>query len=110
MHKSIEDIKKELNQLSESLESIALEDNQITEDEQAILDLVLRGITTLESQHLEILQTDLDDEEYKEIVLDFLRDLLYNAMNKAKEDGVVTPDEEKLLNKLESFIEKGEIF
>ncbi|MFW9992058.1 MAG: hypothetical protein ACFFD4_08340 [Candidatus Odinarchaeota archaeon] len=107
MYRNKDHIDQELQRCIRELREIALEDEEITPEEKALLDKIEEDFTQLEKQLFQVLESNLDDEEFQELLLDFLNHIADNAFKVAYEDGIISPDEQKLLDKIKDFINKG---
>ncbi len=110
MYRNRREISKILEEVCVSLKEVALEDNEITSEEQAILDIVNTGIANLEEQIFQMLESELDETEFVDLVTEVFNDIIKNVVNEAKLDGIITSDEQKLIDKLRSFVKEGGFF
>ncbi|RMG30585.1 MAG: hypothetical protein D6732_16080 [Methanobacteriota archaeon] len=110
MYRDRAEISTILNSVCIALKEVAMEDNEITQEEQAILDIVNTGISNLEDQILQMLESELDENEFVDLVTEVFNDIIKNVVNEAKLDGIITTDEQKLIDKLRSFVKEGGIF
>ena len=95
-------IKKSIYDLFE----VALFDGKITEDEQAILDQITLDFEKLEKRLVEMLKSDLGEEEFQSVINNFLTDTVAHATAIANEYDFITEDEEFLINRIQDFIEE----
>ncbi len=107
MYRTREKIDKSIKILLEDLNNIALEDEIISDDEKAILDKINYELHNLQTQIMQILESDLDDDEFHDILKDTLHDIIVNVKIVADADGKITEDENKLLKRLQEFISGG---
>lgn len=103
MHRGLDDIKSLLSDLMSKLEEKALEDNIISPDERALLDCIRNDIENLDEQLSEMLGSSLDDQEFKDLATQVLKDMLENALEVAKSDGTITREERGLIDIIERF-------
>lgn len=110
MYRDRDMVIKFLQEVCISLEEIALEDNQITDEEQAILDIVKTGTRNLEEQVIQMLESELEDNEFIDLVTEVFNDIIKNVVYEAKLDGVITSDEQRLIDRLRSYMKEGGFF
>ncbi len=103
MYRTAEEINEAITQCLIELREIALEDQIITQDERAILDKIEEDFKNLQNQVIQVLESDLPEDEFQDIILDFLDDTVENVVNIAMEDGTITKDEQNLINRLKEF-------
>ncbi len=104
MYRDREEVFIHIKKLCDNLQAIALEDDQITDDEQAILDIVNNAIQNLEEQTIQIFESELDNDEFSDLLMEIFNDIVKNVVNTAKLDGVITSDEQKLIDRIRQFI------
>jgi hypothetical protein len=102
-------IEQELQRCFRELREIALEDKEITSEEEAILNKIETDFTHLEEQLIQVLESNLDEEEFQELIREFLGSITENAYKIAYKDGIITLDEQKLLAKIKDFTSRGGI-
>lgn len=108
MYRSKESINTEINTLLKDLYTIAREDNIISLDEKFILDEINQGLKNLQIQVFQILESNLSDEEFNDILIDLLHDIIDNVVKTAEADGVITGDEKKLVDRIYGFVQSNE--
>lgn len=106
MYRSPEHIQEEISKLSKKLRKIAEADNQITNEEQVLLDLIDSKLKNMQEQLIQILASELDDEEFSDILNDILDDILHNVEKTALVDGIITEDEKHIIDAIHSFVER----
>lgn len=104
MYRTTEEINAAIKKCIYDLFEVALFDGEISPDEQAILDQVKIDFEKLEDQLVSMLKSDLDESEFQIIMNDFLKNSAQNALNIAKEDDLVTLDEQFLINSIQDFV------
>lgn len=110
MHRDKEEIKGRLDGLFKDLMEIALEDSVLSGDEQEILSSIRQDLDSLNKQLMQILEDDLDEEEFHDICTQILEDIIINAQTVAEKDKIVTYEEKKLLDRLSEFVASEELF
>jgi len=105
MYHSLDNIQQAINTCLAELKEIALEDHVITDDEQAILTKISEDFTHLEKQVIQVLESDLSEDDFQDLILDFLSDIVTNATKVAMADHKITEDEQKLLDRIQKFVE-----
>jgi hypothetical protein len=95
-------IKKSIYDLFE----VALFDGVISPDEQAILDQIKLDFEKLEDQLVDMLKSDLSDEEFQSVISNFLKEAIDRVTAIANEDDIITDDEKFLINRIQDFIEE----
>lgn len=106
MYRSADEINHAIKKCIYDLFEVALFDGRITEDEQAILDQVKMDFEKLEKTLVDMLKSDLGEEEFQNVMVDFLKDAVEHAGNIAKEDDLITEDEKFLISTIQQFIEE----
>lgn len=109
MYRTAEEIKIRLIRVTERLRQIAMEDEIITPDEQTILDIVKTGVKNLEIQVIQVLESDLGEEEFQDLVIEVFNDIIKNVVTAANLDGIITSDEQKLIDQLREIVNTGGI-
>jgi len=107
MYRDESEIRRQLSLFFESVVAVAKEDEVITSDEKKILDTIEAGIHELEDQLINVLKSELHDEEFNDLQTQILQDIVYNATKVAEEDDVITPEESALIEKLKEFAKDG---
>jgi hypothetical protein len=107
VHRDKDEIEKEISNLIQELRAVALEDSRITMEEQALMDKIEEDAQQMQNQIIQVLESDLDDNEFADLVKDFLQDIISNAIKFAKKDWVISEDEMRLIGKLLEFTDKG---
>lgn len=107
MFRNEEEVKKKFNEFLESLIDTAMEDQKISSDEQVLIDCIKEDIEDLEEQIMQILSDDLDDTEFRDLMTQFMGDIIDHATKVANEDEEITEEESKLLNHLKEFAKVG---
>ena len=100
MKRDRNEIDNTLNVWLNKLKAVSRTDNVISEDEQALIDIIQEDFILLRSQLNDAVDTDLSDEEFDSIATDFLNDLVYKLIKSAKSDMVINNDELNLINAL----------
>ena len=106
MIRSKEEIEKAIQNLMEELIDTAKADNVISDDELAIINKIQDDLMNMQRQIFQVLESDLDDLEFRNLVSDFLEDTIKNAKSVAYDDNILTTDELFLLDKLEEIVHK----
>jgi hypothetical protein len=107
LYRTKEEIDQQISNLIDKLRKTAMEDLQITFEEQAIMDKIEEDLQNLQSQIIQVLESELDDEEFDDLVNDFLNDIIHNIIDVAKLDGTISDDELRLINAVQDFVHKG---
>ncbi|OLS28920.1 MAG: hypothetical protein HeimC2_03580 [Candidatus Heimdallarchaeota archaeon LC_2] len=100
MKRDRNEIDNTLNVWLNKLKAVSRTDNVISEDEQALIDIIQEDFILLRSQLNDAVDTDLSDEEFDSVATDFLNDLVYKLIKSAKSDMVINNDELNLINAL----------
>ncbi|MCE7733670.1 MAG: hypothetical protein GPJ54_02250 [Candidatus Heimdallarchaeota archaeon] len=106
MYRTADEINHAIKKCIYDLFEVALFDGRITEDEQAILDQVKLDFENLEKTLVDILKSDLGEEEFQRVMVNFLKDAVEHASNVAREDDLMTEDEKFLISIIQQFIEE----
>ncbi|MDH5402643.1 MAG: hypothetical protein OEZ01_05275 [Candidatus Heimdallarchaeota archaeon] len=110
MHRTVEEINDLLDKFIDLLITTAMEDEILSSDEHAIIVSIKEDITNLQKQVIQILQDDLDESEFIDIIEQVFSSALENATRIAKADNIITEEEAILLQKLKEFVESGVLF
>ena len=105
MYRSLENIQQAVKLCMSELKSIALQDNVITDDEKAILDKIEFDFSNLENQIIQVLESDLSEDEFQDLITDFLEDVVSNVTHLAMSDETITDDEQNLIDRIKKFVE-----
>lgn len=105
MYRSLDNIQEAIKLCLKELRDIALEDQIITEDEQAIITKIEYDFNNLETQVVQVLESDLSEDEFQDLIADFLEDVVENVTLVAMADNHITEDEEKLIDRIRKFVE-----
>ena len=106
MRRDASTIKNSLNIIIDKLMKIAMSDNILTSDEEALIQSIKTDLTQVEQQLLQVLESDLSDDEFEDLLHQLLHTSLQNATKKAMEDGVVNYDERNILLQLNKLVEQ----
>lgn len=79
----------------------------ITEDERKIIDKIKEWDVKVERQIMEIFQSSLDEEEFDELLEISLHTVVDLMTQQAKEDGVITEHEERIISYMSKAIHNG---
>ena len=109
MYRNEDIIKKELADFYETLIEIAKADGVITDEELKILLTIEEGLKNLEDQLINVLKSELTDEEFRDLKHQILEDIIINTTAVAREDDVITEDEFILLERLREYANQGGI-
>ncbi len=107
MYRKKEQIDREIDKLMKELNKIALFDDVISGDEQAIIDKIADQMKNMQEQIVQVLESELHDEEFNDLLMDCLNDTIVNVEKVAMLDGIITEDEKKLLGVLKEFVNRG---
>ncbi len=107
MYRKKEQIDREIDKLMKELNKIALFDDVISGDEQAIIDKIADQMKNMQEQIMQVLESELHDEEFNDLLMDCLNDTIVNVEKVAMLDGIITEDERKLLGVLKEFVNRG---
>lgn len=104
MQRTQVEIEKDIKDLIGDLNTIVLEDNEITTDEQDIL-------ATMEENFIELkkeasLQKNLSIKEFHLLLREYMRDIVKEVVLLSKDDGVISHSELKMINRIQDFIDK----
>jgi tellurite resistance protein len=100
MYRSQEDVRAALRSLFDSSVQVAMADGVITADERAILDAVKDGVAAVDRQFMEMLNESHDDEAFQDLVGQIFGYIVGRATEVALGDGVITPDEQAIIENL----------
>ena len=104
MYRKKEQIDQEIDKLMTELNKVAMIDNVISQDENAIITKIREELKNLENQLVQILESELEDNEFNDILIDFLDDCIVKVEKIALEDGIITDDEQQLIKVLKEFV------
>jgi hypothetical protein len=102
MYRTQEEIEKDIKELIEDLNSIILEDNEITTDEQDILATMEANFMALKEEAA--LQSNLDEKEFHLLLKEYMQDIVSEVVLLSKDDGVISHSELKMINRIQDFI------
>lgn len=85
---------------------IAKKEGDISSEEQAILDKLGEWKLKLEPQIMQTLQAPMDEKDFYDVMHQFLRHVIDSVIEQARVDGVITADEQRLID---NVIEKLDI-
>lgn len=102
MYRTQEEIEKDIKELIEDLNSIILEDNEITTDEQDILATMEANFMALKEEAA--LQSNLDEKEFHILLKEYMQDIVSEVVLLSKDDGVISHSELKMINRIQDFI------
>lgn len=102
MYRTQEEIEKDIKELIEDLNSIILEDNEITTDEQDILATMEANFMALKEEAS--LQSNLDEKEFHLLLKEYMQDIVSEVVLLSKDDGVISHSELKMINRIQDFI------
>lgn len=107
MYRTQEEIEKDIKELIEDLNSIILEDNEITTDEQDILATMEANFMALKKEAA--LQSNLDEKEFHLLLKEYMQDIVSEVVLLSKDDGVISHSELKMINRIQDFIANIEL-
>ena len=107
MYRKKEQIDQEIDKLMTELNNVAMIDNVISQDENAIIAKIREELKNLEKQLVQILESELEDHEFNDILIDCLDDCIVKVEKVAMEDGIITDDEQQLIKVLKEFVSQG---
>lgn len=107
MYRTQEEIEKDIKELIEDLNSIILEDNEITTDEQDILATMEANFMALKEEAA--LQSNLDEKEFHILLKEYMQDIVSEVVLLSKDDGVISHSELKMINRIQDFIANIEL-
>lgn len=107
MYRTQEEIEKDIKELIEDLNSIILEDNEITTDEQDILATMEANFMALKEEAS--LQSNLDEKEFHLLLKEYMQDIVSEVVLLSKDDGVISHSELKMINRIQDFIANIEL-
>ena len=102
MLKTQVEIEKAIKELIEDLNSIILEDNEITTDEQDIIATIEETYTELQKDAKS--KSDLTDKEYYSLFKEYMQDIVSEVVLLAREDEIISHSELKMINRIQDFI------
>ncbi len=100
-----EEINLKTSRLLDTMVSLAMEDNLVTDEEAVIIEQVRMTLWELESTIKTLL--DLQSNEFKEKIQELFETSFRNIIQKARQDGVISKDENRLLKQIESFLREN---
>ncbi|MHA2028772.1 MAG: hypothetical protein ACXAC2_11765 [Candidatus Kariarchaeaceae archaeon] len=106
MYRTTDEINHAIKKSIYDLFEVAMFDGVISNDEQAILDQIKLDFEKLEKQLVEMLKSDLEEDEFQSVINDFLKKAVNHATAIANEDDFITEDEEFLIRRIQDFIEE----
>ena len=106
MFRTEADIRSSLEQLFDECVVVAMADGVVKADEQAILDDLKVGVQGVERQLMEMLNESHDEEAYNDLIGECFGHLVFNARQVALEDGIITSDEQAMLDSLANYAKR----
>ena len=79
----------------------------LTSDEKAIIDKIKKWDIKVERQIMEIFQSSITDEEFDELLEISLHTVVDLMTQQAKEDGIITQHEERIISYMSNVILKN---
>lgn len=84
----------------ESCLEIAKFDDRISKDERAIIDKLSEWRLEIENQIMEILEAPMNENDFRDIVQQLLTPVINSIFEQAKLDGIITSEEQALLDNI----------
>ncbi len=97
-----EEIKIRVSRLLDTLVTLAMEDNIVTDEEEAIIERIRFALWSMENQFQDYIK--LNEFEFRNKVQDMFDRVIQEVMMKAREDGIITSDENRLITKIKDFL------
>lgn len=107
MYRTKDQIDAGIKDCLSDLERIAMQDNVLTEEEALILDQIKHEFANLQDQLIQVLESNLSESEFNELLIDMLDDIVENIMAVAMADDNISDDERALIVRLQNFARKG---
>jgi len=104
-----EEIRSRLTQLLNSLIKIAMEDEIVSEDEQAIIDTLSRHILAMEDEFSQMTTKHYDMEMATNHTRELFEKAIEATVRQAKQDGTITADELILIDRLTKSLRREEL-
>jgi uncharacterized membrane protein YebE (DUF533 family) len=82
----------------ESCFEIAKRKGEITAKERAIIDKLGEWKLRLEPQIMQTLEAPMDEKDFYDVLHQFLRPVIESVIEQAKADGVITAEEQRLID------------
>lgn len=103
----IDDINIMTSRILDNLVTIALQDNIVTDDEEAIIESVRQGLWDLEEEIKASI--DLPAHEFKRKIREIFNSVLKEVIQTARLDGSITSDERDLISSIRKFMTEENI-
>ncbi len=97
---------KKIDNFIDSVQEIAIRDGKITKDEKSILDEIFKEIAEYRQLIFDVLEDNVITPEEEKKIKGFQERTLNLINSKALRDGIITKDEEDLIDSLFKFINK----
>ena len=91
----------------QDLEAIAMQDNVVTDDEKVLLEGIKHEFSNMQQQLVQVLESNLDEEEFNDLMYDMLGDIVTEAEKVANADHKISEDEKALLDRLSKLVHQG---
>ncbi len=100
-----EEIRIRLSRLLDTLVSLAMEDNLVTDDEEAIIERIRFTLWSLEN---ELMGSQIMDEfQFREKIKNLFDNALQQVLATARADGLITSEENRLISKIKEFLQSN---
>ncbi|RMG30558.1 MAG: hypothetical protein D6732_15945 [Methanobacteriota archaeon] len=100
-----EEIRIRLSRLLDTLVSLAMEDNLVTDDEEAIIERIRFTLWSLENELMGA--QNIDEYRFKEKIQTLFDNALQQVIMTARADGLITSDENRLITKIKEFLQNN---
>ena len=107
MHRTKDQIDAGIKECMCDLENIALRDKVISEEEALLLTKIRNEFSNLHDQLIQVLESNLSESDFNELLIDMLNDIVDNTMKVAMADNNISDDERALIVRLQDFVQKG---
>ncbi len=97
-----EEIRIRLSRLLDTLVTLAMEDNLVTDDEEAIIERIRFALWSLENEFQELIK--LDEYSFRNKMQSMFDKVLQDVISTARADGLITSDENRLIKKIKEFL------
>lgn len=98
-----EEIRIRLSRLLDTLVTLAMEDNLVTDDEEAIIERIRFTLWSLENELMDL--ENLDDYQFREKIQNLFDNALQQVIMTARADGLITSEENRLILKIKEFLQ-----
>jgi hypothetical protein len=103
------EIRQRLSNLIDHVIETAFQDEIISPDEEALIEVIRQGVRDLETQMKQMIQRQISLEQAEQEIREMFERVLSQAAQTAKNDGTITADELLIIDRLAKYIRNEDI-